>query len=43
MPISRIAALAAMLTVTISLAGRARGDVAKPKYYFTISNITAED
>jgi hypothetical protein len=43
MPISRIAALAAMLTVAISFAGRARGDVAKPKYYFTISNITAED
>ena len=43
MPISRIAALAAVLTVAISFAGRARGDAAKPKYYFTISNITAED
>jgi hypothetical protein len=43
MPISRIAALAAVLTVAISFAGRARGDVAKPKYYFIISNITAED
>ena len=43
MPISRIAALAAMLAVAISFAGRARGDAAKPKYYFTISNITAED
>jgi hypothetical protein len=43
MPISRIASLAAMLTVAISPAGRAMGDAAKPKYYFTISNITAED
>jgi hypothetical protein len=32
-----------MLTLAIGFAGRARGDAAKPKYYFTISNITSED
>jgi hypothetical protein len=43
MQISRVAALAGMLTVALSFSGRARGDAAKPKYYFTISNITSED
>ena len=43
MQIPRVAALAGMLTVAISLAGRASADGIKPKYYFTISNITSED
>jgi hypothetical protein len=43
MQISRVAALAGMLTVAFSFSGRARGDSAKPRYYFTISNITSED
>jgi len=43
MLIPRVAALAGMLTVAISFSGRASGDVAKPKYYFTISNITSEN
>ena len=43
MQIPRIAALAGMLTVATSFAGRASGEGMKPKYYFTISNITSED
>ncbi len=43
MQIPRVAALAGILTVTTSFVGRASGDGAKPKYYFTISNITSED
>ena len=43
MQIPRVAALAGMLTVAISLAGRASADGTKPKYYFTITNITSED
>jgi hypothetical protein len=43
MQISRVAALAGMLTVAFSFSGRARGESTKPKYYFTISNITSED
>ncbi|MGA7743527.1 MAG: hypothetical protein WBP56_03425 [Polyangia bacterium] len=43
MQIQRAAALAGMLTVAISLAGRVGADGTKPKYYFTISNITSED
>ena len=43
MQIPRVAALAGMLTVAISLAGRAGADGTKPKYYFIISNITSED
>jgi hypothetical protein len=43
MQIPRVAALAGMLIVVTSLAGRASGEGAKPKYYFTISNITSDD
>jgi hypothetical protein len=43
MHIPRVAALAGMLTVATSFVGRASGDQPKPKYYFTISNITSED
>jgi len=43
MHIPRVAALAGMLTVAIGFSGRASGETAKPKYYFTISNITSED
>jgi hypothetical protein len=43
MQIPRVAALAGMLTVAIGFAGRASGDKPRPKYYFTISNITSED
>ena len=43
MQIPRVLALAGMLTVATSLAALASGDGMKPKYYFTISNITSED
>jgi hypothetical protein len=43
MHIPRVAALAGMLTVAIGFVGRASGDGTKPKYYFTITNITSED
>jgi len=43
MQISRVAALAGMVTVAIGYAGRANGEGTKPKYYFTISNVTSED
>jgi hypothetical protein len=43
MKIPRVAAFAGMLTLAVSLAGRASADAAKPKYYFIVSNITAED
>jgi hypothetical protein len=43
MHIPRVLALAGMLTVATSLAALASGDGMKPKYYFTISNITSED
>ena len=43
MKIPRLAALAAMFTVATTFASRASGEAAKPKYYFTISNITSED
>jgi hypothetical protein len=43
MQIPRVAALAGMMTVAISFSGRASGEAAKPKYYFTISNITSEN
>ena len=43
MQIPRVAALAGILTLAVSFAGRAGADPARPKYYFKISNITAED
>jgi len=43
MKIPKIAALAGMLTAAVGFAGRAGADAAKPKYYFKISNITADD
>jgi hypothetical protein len=43
MHISKIAVLAAMSTVAIGFASRASGEEARPKYYFTISNISSDD
>ncbi len=43
MQIPRLAALAGMLTVAMGSVGRASGEEPKPKYYFTISNVTSED
>ena len=43
MQIPRIVALAGILTMAMGGASSAKGAEARPKYYFTISNITAED
>jgi hypothetical protein len=43
MQIPKFVALAGMWAVAVSFSGRASAESAKPKYYFTISNITAED
>jgi hypothetical protein len=43
MNILRAAVFASVLTAAIGLAGRAHGADEKPKYYFKITNITADD